>query len=119
MTSLPAEDTKADIVLNDTGSPLIKTWGSADGEGYAYEGYVYCGDVSSDYKYLQITYSGAATALKEARWELLGKDDKALGTYWFSQNDQGTFKTTDDTLVPAPTETAQTVVIDLEKTGVD
>ena len=118
-TNVIADETKADIVLNDTGSPLIKTWGSADGEGYAYEGYVYCGDVSSDYKYLQITYSGDATALKEARWELLGKDDKALGTYWFSQNDQGTFKTTDDTLVPAPTETAQTVVIDLEKTGVD
>ena len=30
-TNVIADETKADIVLNDTGSPLIKTWGSADG----------------------------------------------------------------------------------------
>lgn len=120
-TAVLAADS-TDIVLNDAGSPFIKTFDSGSGDAYTYLGYVYCSDqVTSDYKYLQITYTGDATAFDQLRLEFVTNDgnDTMLAPCWFTQNDQGTFKTVDDTLVPAPSATEQTVVIDLEKSGLD
>ena len=74
-------------------------------------------ELTSDYKYLQLTYTGDATAFDALRFEMAGADG-SLGTYWFKENPQGTIKTVDDTLVANPTETEQTVVIDLAKSGI-
>ena len=114
-----AED---DIVLNDAGSPFIREIDPGEGDGYSYMGYVYCGESgSSDYKYLQLTYSGDATALSALRLELLANDgsDTRLGVFWFAPNDEGTFVTVDNENLPAPTAEPQTVIIDLAKSGVD
>lgn len=113
------EEVGDDIVLNDSGSPFIKTFNPGDGSNYAYMGYVYCGNVTSDYKYLKMTYSGDATALDEMRLELHDASDNVSGTFWFTENAAGTFKTIDDTLVPAPETEEKTVIIDLEKSGID
>lgn len=118
-TIYAAED---DIVLNDAGSPFIKEIDPGEGAGYSYMGYVYCGeDVTSDYKYLQMTYTGDENALSALRLELLANDgsDTGLGVFWFSQNDEGTFKTVDGELLAAPSATAQTMYIDLAASGVD
>ena len=114
-----AED---DIVLNDAGSPFIREIDPGEGDGYSYMGYVYCGESgSADYKYLQLTYSGDATALSALRIELLAKDgsDTGLGIFWFAPNDEGTLVTVDNENLPAPTAEPQTVIIDLAKSGVD
>ena len=74
-------------------------------------------NVTKDYQYLQLSYTGESTSFDELRFEVVGTD-KGLGTFWFKENPQGTIKTVDDTLVANPTETEQTVVIDLAKSGI-
>ena len=74
-------------------------------------------ELTSDYKYLQLTYTGDATAFDALRFEMAGADG-SLGTYWFKENPQGAIKTSDDTLVADPSEEEQTAVIDLEKLGI-
>ena len=39
-------------------------------------------ELTSDYKYLQLTYTGDATAFDALRFEMAGADG-SLGTYWF------------------------------------
>ncbi|MBE5957482.1 MAG: hypothetical protein E7254_01275 [Lachnospiraceae bacterium] len=112
-----------DIVLDDSGSPFIKTFDPGDAGDYKYMGYVYCFEAPSEYKYLQITYTGDATAFEELRLEFVVNSDPAeeikLTPCWFSENDEGTFKTTDGGLVPAPSSKEQTVTIDLAASGID
>lgn len=118
-TIYAAED---DIVLNDAGSPFIREIDPGDGSDYTYMGYVYCGEnVTSDYKYLQMTYTGDENALSSLRLELLANDgsDTGLGVFWFSQNDEGSFKTADGELLSAPSATEQTAYIDLVASGID
>lgn len=113
-----------DIPLNDSGSPFVKTFDPGTGDGdYKYMGYVYCFEVGPEYKYLQISYTGEATAFEQLRLEFVVNSDPSeeikLTPIWFAENDEGTFKTVDGGLVPAPSSTEQTVVIDLEASGVD
>lgn len=120
----------ADIVLDGGGDPraaLIRTIDPGDRGSYKYIDWVYWGqDLSSDYKYLQVTYTGDATALEEVRLELVqpdGTDDgPGINTgniVWFGENEEGTMKTVDGGMVPAPTDKEQTVVIDLVASGFD
>lgn len=112
-----------DILLNDADSGFVKEYQPGDGSGYKYMGYVYCFEAPAEYKYLQITYTGDATAFDELRLEFVVNSDPSeeikLPPCWFRQNDEGTIYTVDGTEVPAPNEEEQTVVIDLEKSGLD
>ena len=112
-----------DIVLNDSGSPFIKSFDPGTSGEYKYLGYAYCFEVGPEYKYLQITYTGDPTAFDELRLEFVVNSDpseeKKLTPVWFRENDEGTVRTTDGGLVPNPSSTEQTAVIDLEKSGID
>ena len=55
-----------DIVLNDSGSPFIKSFDPGTSGEYKYLGYAYCFEVGPEYKYLQITYTGDPTAFDES-----------------------------------------------------
>ena len=112
-----------DITLNDSGSPFMKTFDPGDKGDYIYLGYAYCFEVGPEYKYLQMTYTGDKTAFDELRLEFVVNSDpseeKKLTPVWFRENDEGTIVTTDGKEVPAPSDKEQTVVIDLEKSGLD
>lgn len=119
-----------DVVLDgggDVNGALIRTIDPGDRGSYKYIGWAYCGaNISSDYKYLQITYKGDSTALEEVRLELVEPDGDDAGPgintgvfIWFGENDEGTMKTIDGGMVPAPTAEEQTVIIDLEASGFD
>lgn len=98
---------------------MAKEYNPGEGEGYQYLAGIDLADlnVTNDYQYLQLSYTGESTSFDELRFEVVGTD-KGLGTFWFKENPQGTIKTVDDTLVANPTETEQTVVIDLAKSGI-
>lgn len=98
---------------------MAKEYNPGEGEGYQYLAGIDLADlnVTKDYQYLQLSYTGESTSFDELRFEVVGTD-KGLGTFWFKENPQGTIKTVDDTLVANPTETEQTVVIDLAKSGI-
>ena len=72
-------------------------------------------NAKAGYKYLELTYKGDETAFDALRFEFEGTGS----TLWFRENAEGTLKTVDGELVPAPTEEEQTVVIDLEASGMD
>ena len=112
-----------DIVLEDSGSPFIKTFDPGDKGDYIYLGYAYCFEAGQEYKYLKITYTGEKTAFDELRLEFVINSDPAeeikLTPKWFRENDEGTIVTTDGKEVPDPSDKEQTAVIDLEKSGVD
>lgn len=109
-----------DVVLDDAGSPLIRVIDPGDGDGYTYMGYVYCGEgIGPEYKYLQLSYKGDETAFSELRIEVLDGSDSKIGVFWFSENAEGSFRTEDGNLLPAPTDEVQTVVVDLAASGID
>ena len=101
-----------DIVLNDSGSPFIKSFDPGTSGEYKYLGYAYCFEVGPEY-----------TAFDELRLEFVVNSDpseeKKLTPVWFRENDEGTVRTTDGGLVPNPSDKEQTAVIDLEKSGID
>ena len=112
-----------DITLDDAGSPFVKTFDPGDAGDYKYMGYVYCFEAGPEYKYLQFTYTGDATAFEQLRLEFVVNSDPTeeikLPVTWFTENDEGTFVTTDGGLIPAPSSTPQTVTIDLAASGID
>lgn len=102
-----------DMDLNEV---LAKEWAadpSLEDGSYAWLGEPTIG-APAGYKYLQLTYKGDETAFDELRFEFPGG-----AVIWFKENAQGTFKTVGGEIVPSPTAEEQTVVIDLEKSGVD
>ena len=115
-TSVFAAD---DVVLNDTGSPFIKTFDPGTKGEYKYLGYAYCFEVGPEYKYLKITYTGDPTAFDELRLEFVVNSDPSeeikLPPCWFRKNDEGTILTVDGKEVPAPSSKKQTAIIDLAK----
>lgn len=109
-----------DIVLDDAGSPFIRTFDPGNQKkDYQYLGYAYCFEVGPEYKYLKITYTGDKTAFDELRLEFVVNSDPSeeikLPPCWFRENPEGTIRTVDGELVPDPSDKPQTVVIDLEK----
>lgn len=112
-----------DITLDDAGSPFVKTFDPGDAGEYKYMGYVYCFEAGPEYKYLQFTYTGDATAFEQLRLEFVVNSDPSeeikLPVTWFAENEEGTFVTTDGGLIPAPSSSPQTVTIDLAASGID
>lgn len=112
-----------DIELNDSGSGFVKTYDPGEGSSYKYMGYVYCFEAASEYKYLQITYTGDETAFDELRLEFVVNSDPSeeikLTPCWFRENEEGTMLTVEGTEAPNPSAEEQTVVFDLEKSGLD
>lgn len=112
-----------DIVLDDAGSPFIKTFDPGDSGDYKYMGYVYCFEAGPEYKYLQMSYTGDATAFEQLRLEFVVNSDPSeeikCPVTWFAENEEGTFVTTEGGLIPAPSATEQTVIIDLAASGID
>lgn len=116
----PVLAAQEDVVLNDAGSPLIRVIDPGDGDGYTYMGYVYCGEgIGPEYKYLKLTYKGDETAFSQLRIEILNGSDAKIGVFWFSENAEGSFRTSDGALLPAPSAEEQTVVVDMEASGID
>ena len=112
-----------DVVLNDSGSPFIKTFDPGDKGDYKYMGYAYCFEVGPEYKYMKITYTGDKTAFDELRLEFVVNSDPGdeikLTPVWFRENEEGTVLTVEGKEVPAPSDKEQTAIIDLEKSGID
>lgn len=118
--SLDSVAAAEDIVLDDAGSPFIRTFDPGNQKKeYQYLGYAYCFEVGPEYKYLKITYTGDKTAFDRLRLEFVVNSDPSeeikLPPCWFRENPEGTIKTVDGELVPDPSDKPQTVVIDLEK----
>ena len=74
---------------------------------------------TSDYKYAEMTYTGTGEAFNETRFVFADASGKTLPEVWFATWQASKFVTVDGTDVPVATETEQTVVIDLEASGVD
>lgn len=106
-----SRDTSGDIVLNE----FMKTWTVGTGSGYQYMGQVNY-KAPAGYRYLQLTYTGDTRAFEELRLEFF-TDMK--NPYWFNKNQAVKFVTTSGDVVEAPSSTAKTVVIDLQKSGLN
>ncbi len=119
--SLPVED----IILNgdEQGkSTLIKSW-TVSSE-YKYLGFVTLKEPTAAYKYLILTYAGDISTVR-AEFTYVdenGNEDfsKKVGPYWFNKDGQTKyFVTADESDIPMDGGKGTTVVIDLEKTGID
>ena len=109
--SVSAEETQSKEVSLQLGKDGVDKVGPQTVTGgYEYQGGFSIPDgVTSDYKYLEVTYVGDISSLRL---------QKGTTYTWFAQNDQGTFKTADGSGVVSNATTETTAVIDLEKTGV-
>lgn len=79
--------------------------------GYQYGGHAIYSGITNDYKYLALEYTGNISSL---RIEMNNGNDFR----WFSEHEQGSFKTIKNEIVPAIGNSTR-VVIDLEKSGID
>ncbi|MBR3645739.1 MAG: hypothetical protein IKN54_04915, partial [Lachnospiraceae bacterium] len=88
---------------------------------YKYLGFATLKDVTSDYKYLILTYSGNITGLRfEFANVVDGVETLKTEPYWFNKEGQTLFfETADDSDIALDGGEGTTVVIDLEKTGID
>ena len=106
-------DLEGSLVLDDEGSPFIGAY-EPEGDGYGYLGYVYAPNTEL-HTHLLITYKGEEGAdLSNLRLEFTSG-----GMFWFSENAEGTLRTITGDLIPAVSTEAQTVIVDLEASGVD
>lgn len=83
---------------------------------YNYVGYVSLNGAPADAKYLELTYTGNITYL---RLEFEDKDQAAKKTVWFNKNQADHFVTEDDSEIQLDVTTDTSVVIDLERSGID
>ena len=107
-----------EIILDgDAGaSSFIKDWSAKGGE-YKYLGFVTSKEATSDYKYLQLTYTGDITYL---RIEFNRPDDSNEGPFWFNKDGQTLyFKTVDGSDIPLVAKKATTITLDLSAIGID
>lgn len=107
-----------EIILDgDQGaSSFIKDWSAKGGE-YKYLGFVTSKEATSDYKYLQLTYTGDITYL---RIEFNRPDDSNEGPFWFNKDGQTLyFKTVDGSDIPLVAKEATTITLDLSAIGID
>ena len=112
-----------DIILDgdeEGASSMIRDFTIAEGQantGYKYLGFVTLKDATADYNYLQITYTGDITSLR-LEFENITTAEMSKVT-WFNATQVNHFVTADGSSIPlAPTEET-TIVIDLEKSGID
>lgn len=106
-----------DIVLDgDQGdSSFVKEFKASGGE-YKYLGYVTTKNATSEYKYLQFTYTGDISTL---RMEFNTAQDTNDGPYWFTEDQAVRFKTADGSKIVTNATSPTTVVIDLAASGID
>ena len=125
-TQVAAEDTETEIQLDDAASGMNKKLhidkaakDAQDGVLYSYQGFVTFKDLATkDFKYLKITYTGDITCL---RFEFNEKtSDANQGPFWFDPNNEAPdhFVTADGSEIPMVGNNT-TIIIDLEKSGVD
>lgn len=125
-TQVAAEDTETAIQLDDAASGMNKTLhidkaakNAKDGVKYSYQGFVTFKDLATkDFKYLKLTYTGDITCL---RFEFNEKTtDNNQGPFWFDPNNEAPdhFVTADGSEIPMVGNNT-TIIIDLEKSGVD
>lgn len=74
---------------------------------------------SSDYKYLDMTYSGDEEAFNGIRFEFQYSEGGCSNAKWFASYQEDKFQTIEGTDVPMATAESQTVRIDLAKSGID
>ena len=89
-----------------------------NGSEYQYLGCIPV-EESSDYKYLDMTYSGDESAFNGIRFSFEDSEGKMSYSKWFASYEKDKFKTVDGTDVPMATAKDQTVRIDLAKSGID
>ena len=120
----PVAAAETEIQLDDAASGMNKTLhidkaakGSKDDLMYAYQGFVTFKDVADkSFKYLKITYTGDITNL---RFEFNEKTSNTnQGPFWFDAEQDTHFVTADGSDIPLVGNNT-TIVIDLEKSGVD
>lgn len=100
-----------------TGDAGFKSEYSASGAEYKYMGYVSIpADVTSDYKYLQLTYTGDISTLRIEFNEQ--PSDANLGPVWFASDQVKKFVTADGSAIPTNVSSPTTIVIDLAASGV-
>ncbi len=106
-----------DIVLDgDQGeSSLIKEFSASGGE-YKYLGYATTKEATSDYKYLQLTYTGDISMF---RIEMNTAEDTNKGPYWFAADQFMKFVTADGSAIPTNVTSPTTIIIDLEASGIN
>lgn len=120
----PVAAAETEIQLDDAASGMNKTLhidkaakGSKDDLMYAYQGFVTFKDLADkSFKYLKITYTGDITTL---RFEFNEKTSNTnQGPFWFDAEQDTHFVTADGSDIPLVGKNT-TIVIDLEKSGVD
>ena len=100
--------------------PELKTIEVTQGQTDTYKGwYAAATKATPEYKYLQFTYTGTGDAFNETRFVFADASGKTLPEVWFATWQASKFKTVDGADVPVPTAESQTVVVDLEASGVD
>ena len=100
--------------------PELKTIEVTQGQTDTYKGwYAAATKATPEYKYLQFTYTGTGDAFNETRFVFADASGKTLPEVWFATWQASKFKTVDGADVPVPTAEPQTVVVDLEASGVD
>lgn len=123
-TQVAAAETE--IQLDDAASGMNKTLhidkaskSAKDGVQYSYQGFVTFKDLATkDFKYLKLTYTGDITCL---RFEFNEKaTDTNQGPFWFDPNNESEYHmvTADGSAIPMVGNNT-TIIIDLEKSGVD
>ena len=100
--------------------PELKTIEVTEGQTDTYKGwYAAATKATPEYKYLQLTYTGTGDAFNETRFIFADASGKTMPVVWFATWQTSKFVTVDGKDVPVPTAEPQTVVIDLEASGVD
>lgn len=103
-----ADEIKLD---GDEGASSLIGKYEASGNKYKYLGFATTKDATSDYKYLQITYTGDITSL---RIEFNREDDSNEGPYWMNPDGQTLFfKTVDGSAIPLVADKETTITLDL------
>lgn len=89
-----------------------------DVTGYSYLGWIGA-NADSTYKYLELTYSGEADPFNEMRFVFEDNKGNQSEATWFAAGQAHKFVTVEGTNVPEATAESQTVVIDLEASGIN
>ncbi|MCR5703880.1 MAG: hypothetical protein K6G85_04585 [Eubacterium sp.] len=113
-----------DIILNgdENGmSSMIKNFGTISAE-WKYLGFATLKEPTPEYKYLIITYAGdiGSVRFEFAAVDAQGTETAKSAPYWFNgEGQENFFVTADGSEIPLDGGKGTTIVIDLEKTGID
>ncbi|MGI6768857.1 MAG: hypothetical protein ACOX43_07250 [Bacilli bacterium] len=110
-----AFDLEDTLTLDDEGSPFIKAFRIRRRPTVMLIWAMSTLRIPTNHKYMLITYKGEEGAdLSGLRLEF-----SSGGAFWFSENAEGTLKTISGGLIPVVSTNLKTVIIDLEKSGIN